>query len=234
MNKTFILYKILETYEEFGIKCFPFNCSDLIVGKGYRVFSYRELKNHSPELYELCVSFSDEAYTEPITHTVAYNQANPYSRISFSLAHELGHIILGHPYKDEGFEKEANYFASNILAPRIAIHYAHCQNAADVSHVFGLSLEAAEYAYEDYKRWLRLATYKMSSLDWSMYKHFWNEGCEKFVYSITYCYDCDELIYNQPGVHQCYRCSRRKLRYYKNLFEDELLPDSLSWHGIVD
>lgn len=47
-------------------------------------------------------------------------------------------------------EAEANFFASNILAPRMAIHYARCKNEADVARIFEVSCEAAQYAFDDY------------------------------------------------------------------------------------
>lgn len=37
-------------------------------------------------------------------------------RLRFSLAHEIGHIFLGHTRDDDKSEEEANYFASQIVA----------------------------------------------------------------------------------------------------------------------
>ena len=46
-----------------------------------------------------------------------YNDAKSETTIRFTLAHELGHIILRHIYDDDTAGKEANCFARNILCP---------------------------------------------------------------------------------------------------------------------
>lgn len=45
------------------------------------------------------------------------NQNMPSDRMKFSLAHEIGHIIM-HKYSDKKIEDEANSFASALLMPR--------------------------------------------------------------------------------------------------------------------
>ena len=168
MNYTFILDKILSVFEECGVNSFPLDCANLISQYGYRVFTYQELKIKSPELYDICVACSDDAFRDMATKTVAYNTEAPKKRMYFSLAHELGHIVLGHLTETAKTEAEANFFASNILAPRMAIHYAQCKNEADVTRIFEISCEAAQYAFDDYRRWRRSIVSRrnrMTSLD---------------------------------------------------------------------
>ena len=66
---------------------------------------------------------------------------------------------MNHTGDSQQNETDANYFASNILAPRIAIHYSECKNANDVSHIFSMSYSAAEIAFDDYRRWRRYVAY---------------------------------------------------------------------------
>lgn len=63
-------------------------------------------------------------------YLVVYNDYSHYGRIQFTLAHELGHIILGHFLIPESvingdrskeLEVEANIFASELLAPSSVI-----------------------------------------------------------------------------------------------------------------
>ena len=122
MNHDFILKKVLETYTFCEFKKFPFDCISAIRKYGYHVYTYSELKEKNPEVYELCASCSDEAYTEPFSRTVAYNEDKPSDRIIFSLAHELGHIVLEHPYKADYYEKEANCFASTFAMAVMDYH----------------------------------------------------------------------------------------------------------------
>lgn len=52
-------------------------------------------------------------------YIVAYNRSMPPARMKFSLAHELGHIVLNHKIGQEQWEEdEANHFARHLLFPR--------------------------------------------------------------------------------------------------------------------
>lgn len=235
MKNEQILERTLQVFRECEIFSFPFNCIEPFSHYGYKVFSYGELRSKSKELYDFCMEYSEDSFRDGNSKIVAYNDSEVNrKRVRFSLMHELGHIVLNHYGGSEHNEQEANYFASNILAPRMAIHYAHCMNHAEVSEVFHISLEAADYAFQDYRRWRRLAVYHMSALDWEMYRHFWNKNCKKFVYSMTYCYDCDELLYNQPNVHRCPKCEYRHrmthIRNCKDIFDEEYDDTKSIWY----
>lgn len=225
MNNEKILWKVIETYKRLGIKSLTYNLIDLIEELGYNVYTYQELRLKNPELYELCQSFSDEAYKEPLTKTIAYNKGRPRCRIRFSLCHELAHIVLNHECVSKQNEAEANYFASNFLAPRMAIHYSGCKNARDVAKIFYLSEEAAEIAFDDYRRWHRIAVCRMSSVDWEFYHHFYNEDAGKFVYINETCPCCGRKVYNTTTCPVCSNWGTRS-PYRYNPFRDPLSSDS--------
>lgn len=210
MNYSFILSRILSVFEEYEINSFPIDCVDLIKKHGYRVFTYQDLKVKSPELYDICVACSDDAFRDMATKTVAYNTEVPKRRVHFSLAHELGHIVLGHLSETKKTEAEANFFASNILAPRMAIHYARCKNEADVARIFEVSCEAAQYAFDDYRRWRRYIVSRrnrMTSLDRAMYYHFYDDTHKKFVYCRKECRHCGKEYVNSEW-RICEKCKR--------------------------
>jgi len=49
---------------------------------------------------------------------ILYNEEMPLGAIRFTLAHEIGHAVLGHTSEDDpSAEKEANCFARNLLCP---------------------------------------------------------------------------------------------------------------------
>lgn len=69
-------------------------------------------------------------------YVISYNTSDPHSRIRFTLAHELGHHVLGHTrngrklreysnpaWNDGNYveEKDANRFAAELLMPEDAI-----------------------------------------------------------------------------------------------------------------
>lgn len=86
---------------------------------------------------------------------IVYDDSLPLGRKRFTVAHELGHIFLGHPLV-AGFharttarvvpptENEANIFASRFLSPACVLWGLNIHSAADIAKICELSEEAAE------------------------------------------------------------------------------------------
>ena len=77
-------------------------------------------------------------------YIIVYNDAPhiPYARKRFTVAHELGHVVLRHQRNGEAEECEADTFARNLLAPRrLALKYGI--DFRDYPSVFGISAAAA-------------------------------------------------------------------------------------------
>lgn len=67
----------------------------------------------------------------------------------FTIAHEIGHIVLKH-FKDEDFcvkEKDANIFASCLLMPKSIIKECNVNTIYGVSALCGVSYSAASYKF---------------------------------------------------------------------------------------
>ena len=192
MNYEKILWKVLETFQKCNVKSFPINCYDLLKQYGYECMEYSELEE---EKQTACYQVSDDAFR--LNHTVYYNDSIKGYRKRFSLMHELGHIVLNHkaPYTDQ-HEREANFYASNILAPRMAINYSKCKNASDVARIFRMTYESASYAFDDFRRWRRKAVYRMCAYDKAVYNHFYDSNQECFVWNIHRCKHCNAEIRN--------------------------------------
>lgn len=85
---------------------------------------------------------------------IVYDDLLPLGRKRFTVAHELGHIFLGHPLV-AGFharttdgklpqtESEANVFASRFLAPACVLWGLNAHTAADIARICEISAEAA-------------------------------------------------------------------------------------------
>lgn len=212
MDCNLILKQALDVLVECEVKSFPIECQSIIQHYGYRIYSYHELQLQTPELYDMCVQYSEDAFRDSELHIVAYNDQMQTRRIRFSLAHELGHIVLQHTKPTQAAEKEANFFASNLLAPRMAIHYAGCKNESDVAKVFEISHEAARYAFDDYRRWHRgivCRQNKMTSLDRAMYYHFYDPEHKCFVYSRKKCIECGREAINSV-FDRCPKCKKSR------------------------
>lgn len=81
---------------------------------------------------------------------VLYNEdVAPPSRRGFTLAHEIGHIYLGHRADGDRQERQANRFAAELLAPEILVRALAERTdrrllPEEVQRVFALSRQAAE------------------------------------------------------------------------------------------
>lgn len=93
---------------------------------------------------------------------ILYNEKMPYSIRNFVIAHEIGHVILGHAtnkngilgYDDdgntkEGQEEEADAFAYAFLAPSPVFKELNVSEAQAVAKLSGLSLKYADKATEE-------------------------------------------------------------------------------------
>ena len=207
MDYNKIVTATIDVFRKCNVHSFPIDCDDLLKHYGYRLFSYKELRDLNAELYNLSLGYSEDAFRAGASKIVAYNPDRPHGRIRFSLMHELGHHVLGHNGASDQNEKEANAFASYILAPRMAIHYSRCKNANDVARLFDMSFEAADNAFIDYRRWHRnVVMYKMSATDKAMYAHFYNKDQKCFVWSKQNCCFCGRVLYNSMESH-CKICT---------------------------
>ncbi len=81
------------------------------------------------------------------------NENIPYEpRRRFTLAHELGHILLGHldssNIPDEAIEQEADDFASELIAPSTVLHFCGVSSPREIATLCGLSDTAAKIKFE--------------------------------------------------------------------------------------
>ena len=67
-------------------------------------------------------------------------------RRRFTLAHELGHIILKHRMEERYEEMEADYYAAQLLAPRPVIDLMPDRTPEAIAHAFQISRTAAQIA----------------------------------------------------------------------------------------
>lgn len=153
-RKAIIDQLILKTYKMCKITSFPFDCKKVLKAYGYDCKAYSSLNDKKRKI---CLGVSDDACI--MNGTIYYNDTMLQGRIPFTLMHELAHILLEHRIKDEEEEHEADYMASNFLAPRIMIHQLCLSNeykkitADDIHNYFGISISAANRAVMDYHEW---------------------------------------------------------------------------------
>lgn len=143
-----------------NVNKYPLNMLWLLNEFDIKVSGYQQLK---PSKERECFLASDDAFSidEGGIWRVYYNMSLKPTRIRFSLAHELGHILLNHQHQaeDDFDESEANFFAKYLLAPPCIIQeearrgVIRCQT--DISIIFGLGDEMTMYVSNYYYKWLR-------------------------------------------------------------------------------
>lgn len=128
---------VAKAYEfvEDNITSFPVKPFELVKKFKWGLLTYEEMATKNKCTIEdiiECLGTDGYSIYNGHNYTIAYNNINNPGRINFTIAHEIGHIILNH-HKDfevtevlqDNFSKEeykileneANCFARNILAP---------------------------------------------------------------------------------------------------------------------
>lgn len=234
MDCNYIRAKASEAIIECNVKHFPIDCFQILQHYGYKIYSYSELHKKNKELYGMCIEYSEDAFRSGSSMIIAYNDEKPLTRTRFSLMHELGHHILEHRNDSSENEVEANYFANNILAPRIAMYYTRCRTVKEVSEIFELSSGAAYYAAQDFSEWCTdICKNGAHVYDNSLYQQFYSSEYNGFVYSVRKCEFCGTKLYNtrfplcpdgcklpnyRDTVHSCSLCEddRKAISRFEN------------------
>lgn len=87
---------------------------------------------------------------------IVYDDSDSIGRKRFTIAHELGHILLGHPLRDgtqhtrtfnldrPEIESEADMFAARVLSPACVLWALNLHTAQEIANVCGISYTAAQ------------------------------------------------------------------------------------------
>lgn len=139
---------VADLIEDWGVSVYPFSIWSLLRKMNIKTMPYSALPQAKRQ--DLLDKYPD-AFTvyppdfNPRKTTIYYNDEDvDRDRIRFTLAHELGHLVLEHPDTDEEtYEHEANIFANYFLAPAPLILEYSSIDYAVVSYDFAVSLSCA-------------------------------------------------------------------------------------------
>lgn len=132
---------------DYKIKSFPVKVSTIA-----RQAEITLLKNSSVKLLKGGESGTTLMQNDKLY--IVYADEQSARRCRFTIAHELGHIFLGHLLDSNGFihnedaEHSANVFARDLLALACVLHELKVLTAAEISKLCDISLEAATYRAE--------------------------------------------------------------------------------------
>lgn len=117
---------------------------------------------------------------------IFYNDKKPLRRIRFTLAHELGHCLLGHlkfgktynrnSEKDfdgmDIYEMQANVFARDILMPATVLHSLGIKSAEDIARICNVSMLSAEIRYKRLTELNERNVFNRHPLERQVYRQF--------------------------------------------------------------
>lgn len=199
----------LEAYE---IDNYPLDLYDIIKKSPYDLVRYSDIMiEYNLSLADTCKivkSPDGQTILEDGIFTIFLNDVNiSLGRMLFTLAHEIGHIWLGHlldfditaiPHNSSGpnmprykyniLEREANVFARNVLAPLSIFYKLDNKSHFNLQQLFGLSWDAADmrinfidYDYKSSKN-LKLANRFLKISD----SYFYKRRCAICGYGFSY------------------------------------------------
>ncbi len=120
------------------------------------------------------------------TFYVIVNDKESIQRIRFTIAHELGHYLLGHLSRPENIhilnrditpikpaqETEADMFAARLLAPACVLWGLNAQTAEQIASVCNISMTAAKYRAERMELLRKRNMFLTSHLERCVYGQF--------------------------------------------------------------
>lgn len=144
----------------------------------------RVIKNSS--VNELQPHESGLSYFDGEQWYILYDDNNIVERSRFTIAHEMGHILLGHDMK-KGYiartmtfdikpavEHEADMFASRLLCPSCVLWGLNLHTTDEISKVCRVSRAAAQIRAERMKVLYSRGKFLLSPLEREVYANFEN------------------------------------------------------------
>lgn len=153
INFNSIITKSYETLILQDNLTFPLDIFNLKLNLNVKIITYEELAKTGNISFDSVLEAASNAdafrFKKGDNYIIAYNNRIPFlPRKRWSIAHEYGHIVLGHKEQSQKNEVEANFFAANLLLPRCILK--ELINKRDditrdyIKIKFGISNEATE------------------------------------------------------------------------------------------
>lgn len=179
-----MLYGIYKDTRNAAWRCLiDYNVSELPVKPSLiaRAAGIKVIKNSN--VHELALHESGASLLDGEQWYIIYDDENTRQRCRFTVAHELGHIFLGHELRKgyhartfdltkPAIEQEADVFASRLLAPACVIWGLGLHNTEDIAKLCDISISAARIRAERMKILYDRNKFLTSPLEQQVYKNF--------------------------------------------------------------
>lgn len=217
---------------------FPFKIKAVVESCGILVSNEDEYKQYREATGDIrpYIKIKDaRAYFDPNrgVYLIIYNENQHKNRIRFSIAHEFGHIIMGHLNDerteiDRGglsdflyyhMEGEANTFAGNFLVPPIIVKERLGGREISVDFIrrsFEVSKTSVEdYRISDYQTWLES---KSQPVEYDLLERYRRHHAQK------HCNICGYAFYIK-GAKYCPICGGRE--FWNGEMEDYMIYEKV-------
>lgn len=165
---------IIDMFVKYGISCVPVNGFELATKMGVKIIPYSAISENKRWLL---LKKSEDGFSVEKNigeWHIYYNEKKDYGRINNTIMHEIGHIVLDHSEDSELAEKEVKFFAKYALVPPVLVHKLKLSNPNDIADIFGVSYEAACYAYAYYRKWRQYASVEYTKYEITLLNLFRN------------------------------------------------------------
>lgn len=148
--------KVVDFIKKNNIDTYPLDCYKICEKLNIPLVKYSSLNKDERDFVE---SKSGDAYivktndNKPVG--IVYNDDAKELRIPTNLAHELGHIGMGHKEHSMLADVEADFFGVYFLAPNPLMERYDIQSFEDVYNKFNVSMQVAINAFNRYTIWKR-------------------------------------------------------------------------------
>lgn len=140
-------YQILLDLDTFSLPTNIFSVAKLLRGTCQLLTYGRVNSVYGCPLQQL-IAISEYGFTiisKSGKRIILYNESLPLGCIRFTIAHEIGHAILGHKTEDDpSLEKEANCFARNLLCPWPVANCMDASTVTDYTFLFDVTAPMAK------------------------------------------------------------------------------------------
>lgn len=159
----------------------PVDLNDICQRLGVRVRRFAEMGGMS-DTARRTDGLTYFSWRRPV---ILFNQDKPPARIRFTVAHELGHLVLGHVAPgqrttvnreptpaDDPIETAANQFAARLLAPACVLWGLDVHATEEISELCHISQQAAEFRAERMAVLYQRGKFLTSPLEREVYERF--------------------------------------------------------------
>lgn len=173
LNSVYGLYKqsrnaAWQCLIDYHIDRLPVKVSEIARSAGIKLIANSQVLNLPPNQ-------SGRTIQEGNRWAIIFDDEDTPQRSRFTVAHELGHIFLGHSivtgYSSQE-EMEANVFASRLLAPACVLWALDIHSAEEIKELCNISISAASIRAERMKVLYARNKFLLSDLERRVYEQF--------------------------------------------------------------